>query len=492
MSSRIVVSSLAIGSAFALGLSTIIRWMNRRSRSALVSGIQGLVDKMKEYQLDARAGVIICSGSNLRVEYIDPSIELILGQPSSVEDLLPQSFHQKHKVLVRRYAGWSGAPLPDSLNHPLRNVHVVTKDKTILLAKLIIGRFKSTANNLFYVVIQPCESAGVNYMLRRSASHFSLASASSCDGTETDEMPMFDTAVNGISILRSENIMESANVELPNSSENISRISSSSTCSDHLLSAADIYGLGAASYIDCGLVPAAERYAQATVLYVDIVDFTRQCAERRLDEIGEWMGRIHAAVDELLERHAVRKVETRGDCVICVSGTNYAPPGGGASRDLCGDQATRMLGFGRGLALALRDIDGTAARMGMATGPVVLTHVAHGGDALPAKYIYGNTVNVACRMEQTGRAGAVQLSESAARAVARERGEAVGRLRVRDVKGKGPMRVALFDCAAARFVDPDSDPPAASAAAERPGGRAAEALSPGFFRMRRGPASGGC
>jgi adenylate cyclase len=216
---------------------------------------------------------------------------------------------------------------------------------------------------------------------------------------------------------------------------------------------AEVYGMGAASYIDRGLVPATERYAQATVLYMDIVDFTRHCMAKKLDEISGWMTRIHTAVDELLLRYAVRKVETRGDCVICVSGTNFVPSEGGASRDLCGDQATRMLSFGHDLGLALSAIEGTAARMGIASGPVVLTHIAHGGDALPAKYIYGDTVNVACRMEQTGRVGAVQLAESAARAYAEERGEAVPALRARDVKGKGTMRTAFYDYAARRFLD---------------------------------------
>ena len=234
------------------------------------------------------------------------------------------------------------------------------------------------------------------------------------------------------------------------------RLSPSSSNSD-LQRLAEVYGLGAASYIDRGLVPATERYAQATVLYMDIVDFTRHCMAKQLDEISGWMTRIHTTVDELLERYAIRKVETRGDCVICVSGTNFVPTEGGASRDLCGDQATRMLSFGHDLGLALSAIEGTAARMGIATGPVVLTHIAHGGDALPAKYIYGDTVNVACRMEQTGRAGAVQLSEAAARLYAEERGGALPPLRTKAVKGKGQMRVALYDCAAGTFVDACGD-----------------------------------
>ena len=217
---------------------------------------------------------------------------------------------------------------------------------------------------------------------------------------------------------------------------------------------AEVYGLAATAYIDRGLVPATERYARATVLYMDIVDFTRHCMAKKLDEISDWMARIHTAVDALLARYAIRKVETRGDCVICVSGTNFTPTVGAESRDLCGDQATRMLAFGHELSMALSAIEGTAARMGMATGPVVLTHIAHGGDALPAKYIYGDTVNVACRMEQTGRVGAVQLAESAARAYAAEREVAAPPLRMVEVKGKGRMRTAMFDCAAGCFVNP--------------------------------------
>ena len=208
-------------------------------------------------------------------------------------------------------------------------------------------------------------------------------------------------------------------------------------------------GLSAISPIEHNFVPATERYAHATVLYMDIVGFTHQCAARPLDEISGWMTRVHSAIDELLARHAVHKVETRGDCVVCVSGTSLAQDGGGAPRDLCGDQATRMLAFGRDLGRALAAIEGTAARIGVATGPVALAHIAHGGDALPVKYVYGDAVSAACRMEQTGRAGAVQLAESAVRAYAAERGVAVPPMRGREMEGKGS---ALYDCSSGVFV----------------------------------------
>ena len=41
---------------------------------------------------------------------------------------------------------------------------------------------------------------------------------------------------------------------------------------------------------------------------MDIVGFTQHCMRKELAEIGGWMTRIHAAIDGLLARHAVRKV----------------------------------------------------------------------------------------------------------------------------------------------------------------------------------------
>ena len=399
-----------------------------------------MIDKMKEYEMDTRAGLVVCRGRQLEVQYMDPSLKTLLGTPRSVEEMLPPEFRHKHTKLVQRFVG--GNPLPDSLNHPLRNVQILNGDHQLFRAKIIIGKFKFhqfLLEDLFYVIIQPLHtrSTKINYPTNIRRSSYSFLSDSPSDTAECASVHMPEPRM----------IEQAAIPQLEQNQMN-SELQNSIYQSKEMV---EIYGLGAASYIDRGLVPATERYAQATVLYMDIVDFTRHCMAKQLDEISGWMTRIHTTVDELLERFAIRKVETRGDCVICVSGTNFVPSEGGASRDLCGDQVTRMLAFGHDLGLALSGMDGTAARIGMATGPVVLTHIAHGGDALPAKYIYGDTVNVACRMEQTGRVGAVQLAESAARAYAAEREVAAPPLRMVEVKGKGRMRTAMFDCANGTF-----------------------------------------
>ncbi len=208
----------------------------------------------------------------------------------------------------------------------------------------------------------------------------------------------------------------------------------------------------------------AERHERATVLCMDIVGYTGQCAALGLDELSGWMSRIHAAIDLLLARHAVRRVETRGDCIVCLTGTGpqpSLPPGstadGEGARDWTGDQATRMLAFARELCVALGNVDGTAARMGMATGPVVLAQVAHSGDARPAQYVCGGAAELAQRLEQTGRAGTVQVGLCAAQAYAAETGAAEPPLRTRARRGAEAAAdvVAVFDCVAGRFLDGD-------------------------------------
>ena len=111
-----------------------------------------------------------------------------------------------------------------------------------------------------------------------------------------------------------------------------------------------------------------------------------------------------------------------------------------------------MLRFARALVRQLSEKEKTQVRVGMATGSVVLTHIAHASDLQPAKYIYGDTVNLAARMEQTGREGFVQMHCSAAEAYLQERPSAWPSAwpsaevvwEEREVKGKGLTRVALF------------------------------------------------
>ena len=376
-----------------------------------------VLSHIKLLGLDARAGLILCSGPDLHVHYMDPALDPYFGEDclTSLHELVPASKREAHRALLARLP--KGQPLPDSLNHPLRNMHLVSPmTGNVLHATLAIGRLETPPEDpdLFYVVVQPLTS---------DAAHQHRPSTAACRAC---------------------------------------------------------LGETAASYFNAqiGLTPQPEVYAKATVLYVDIVNFSRQCTRRRLDQLGDWMQSIHGVVDTLLDQHCVRKVETRGDCVICITGTNYAfphDPVRGERLDLASDQATRMLAFAAELGRRLSSLhdapedDPTHVRVGIATGPVVLTFILHDGDLLPAKYIFGNTVNLAARLEQSGRVGHVHVAEStfaqyhqAERQLAPD--DVPLLLSVSDIKSMGMTRSALYDYRADRWVAPFAQAPLAHSA----------------------------
>jgi class 3 adenylate cyclase len=351
-----------------------------------VAVLQGVVDRMKLYEPNAGAGLLICFGPRLRVIYVDPCLVGWLGRPRHIAELLPPCLRDTHEEIVRRYRH----RLPDSLHHPLRNVPILLRDGKMETTRLLIGSFGVPLLRLYYVVLQPSPALAA--------------------GTAKAE-------------------------EL-----------------------AKVYGLDNAGAVGMGLLPSAEVFEPATVLFVDIVSFMSTCSRRSLSNVSDWMSRVHAIIDGLLLEHAVRKVETRGDCCICVTGTNFLVSKEAPTRDFAFDQVTRMLRFARALVRQLSEKEKTQVRVGMATGSVVLTHIAHASDLQPAKYIYGDTVNLAARMEQTGREGFVQMHCSAAEAYLQERPSASEERpsaseerpsaevvwEEREVKGKGLTRVALF------------------------------------------------
>ena len=506
--------------------SRLLQFLCSKGSSDIIRALQTLLDALKEYRLNARAGILICVGEELRIVYVDQTLIPWIGRPKHVSDLIVPSMKKQHAQITARYAGRS-TPLPDSLNHPLRNVPIMCQNNEIEQTSLIIGKIRFCPMDLFYVVLQPMNRVGskspisqLRSSLLRSTSPILLSRSNSmgtadragpcgeslrfsrCSSTESNENCGPRPIRAGSSELSWASTRErnkASHIESCCFNDSFSSYESHRSCAteggtliaedttivfdddsafpdvdseertqdlnsienqyledvdlavyDHI---AEVYGIGAASYVTRGLVPAPADYTQATVLYADIVNFSKQCTDRGLKEISSWMTQIHSTIDHLLAKYAIRKVETRGDCCICVSGTNFVSGHGDTrSRDLACDQATRMLMFGTELALALYEIDHTEVRVGMASGSIVLTHISHRSDALPAKYIYGDTVNVACRMEQTGRAGSIQLSESANRLYADEQGTPPAPMQVKDIKGKGPMRASMYDCFRGTFL----------------------------------------
>lgn len=148
----------------------------------------------------------------------------------------------------------------------------------------------------------------------------------------------------------------------------------------------------------------ADGHADATVLLANLVGFTSLSAHIDPGQIVQLLNEVFTAFDILVEKHGLEKIKTIGDA--------YMVAGGISNPRLDHPEAIA------GLAIDLREeIDrfnqqnGTSIRLriGISTGPVIAGVI---GRQKFAYDVWGETVNLASRMESTGKAGRIQISES--------------------------------------------------------------------------------
>jgi class 3 adenylate cyclase len=182
----------------------------------------------------------------------------------------------------------------------------------------------------------------------------------------------------------------------------------------------------------------ADRVGNCTVLFVDFVGFTDAARDCPPYGVVAFLDGVFSALDAASARLGVEKIKTMGD--------SYMAAGG-----LQGEAAAGARAVGR-LALECLDIvaaapelDGhrMAVRIGIHSGPVTAGVI---GDARIAYDVWGATVNAASRMESTGEAGRVHVTEEfralAGGAFAFEpRGEV-------EIRGVGPRRTWFLVAAA--------------------------------------------
>ena len=146
----------------------------------------------------------------------------------------------------------------------------------------------------------------------------------------------------------------------------------------------------------------ADSFAKATVLFADIVDFTRLSTHHSPTEIVSLLNQIFSAFDRLAEQHGVEKIKTIGDAYMVVGGlptprVDHAE----AIAEMALDMLDAISQFRTQTGESLN------MRIGINTGPVVAGVIGTN------KFIYdlwGDTVNIASRMESTGIAGSIQVT----------------------------------------------------------------------------------
>jgi class 3 adenylate cyclase/CHASE3 domain sensor protein len=178
----------------------------------------------------------------------------------------------------------------------------------------------------------------------------------------------------------------------------------------------------------------ADEFADVTVLFADIVGFTQLSSAIPAEELVRLLDDVFSRFDSLVEAHGLEKIKTLGDAYMLAGGLPMPRPN---HAEAVAEAALGMLkeiaSFNAHHETSIR------IRVGMNSGPVVAGVIGR------KKFIYdiwGDTVNIASRMESTGLAGSIQVSEGCYQRlrstyVFEDRG-------IIQVKGQGEMRTYLL------------------------------------------------
>lgn len=153
---------------------------------------------------------------------------------------------------------------------------------------------------------------------------------------------------------------------------------------------------------------AARKYDQATVMFIDFTGFTKVAETLSPEALVEELDFCFSNFDHIIGKYRIEKIKTVGDAYICASGLSdmNASPSDMVKAALEIQDFLLHLKAER-MSRALPFFE---ARAGIHTGPVVAGVV---GDKKFAYDIWGDTVNIAARMEETCEPGRVNVSEDA-------------------------------------------------------------------------------
>jgi adenylate cyclase len=174
----------------------------------------------------------------------------------------------------------------------------------------------------------------------------------------------------------------------------------------------------------------ADHFDDASILFADVVDFTPLSSRLDAREVVALLDRLFTRFDELVDRHDVEKIKTIGDCYMAAAGVpspraDHAHALAALALEMH-ECAKNCLPDG-----AERDL---RLRIGISSGPVVAGVIGR------RRFLYdlwGDTVNMASRMESHGTPGSIQITRSTWELLRED--FVVEPLGLVDVKGKGAV-----------------------------------------------------
>ena len=177
----------------------------------------------------------------------------------------------------------------------------------------------------------------------------------------------------------------------------------------------------------------AVKFDEVTVLFTDFVQFTKVAEQTEPEQLVKSIGYYFKEFDDITTKYGLEKIKTVGDSYMCACG--LPTPNPAHARNVI-KAAKEMLELVKNELNAKDGLNHFEIRIGVHTGPVVAGIV---GIKKWQYDIWGDTVNIASRMESMSEPGRVNLSETTWQIIKDEfpceyRGEI-------EAKNRGPMKM---------------------------------------------------
>ena len=146
----------------------------------------------------------------------------------------------------------------------------------------------------------------------------------------------------------------------------------------------------------------ADGLPAVTLLFADIVDFTPRAAKGRPEEVVAFLNRIFSEFDRLTAERSLEKIKTIGDAYMVASGLPTARADHAA---IIADMALAMREAAARLSHEMGER--VALRIGIHSGPAIAGVI---GTSKVFYDVWGDTVNMASRMESHGAPSRIQIT----------------------------------------------------------------------------------